>query len=180
MLRRISQDCCCQCPAPVAGHYRPTPLQVTFKHSQESLIQYPVGSLLLSPGSWCAQDLVWALQEFLFPPVLRKLYNQILLAFKVKFPGDSQFLGWIPRLGRLICCLEPSQNCESFFGVIVLQFVSRPPSDCIVELMTTFFKRTYALNRHSRPVLWDNQRGGRWKWGSGWGDTCIPVGDSCQ
>ena len=127
MLRRISQDCCCQCPAPVAGHYRPTPLQVTFKHSQESLIQYPVGSLLLSPGSWCAQDLVWALQEFLFPPVLRKLYNQILLAFKVKFPGDSQFLGWIPRLGRLICCLEPSQNCESFFGVIVLQFVSRPP-----------------------------------------------------
>ena len=127
MLRRISQDCCCQCPAPVAGHYRPTPLQVTFKHSQESLIQYPVGSLLLSPGSWCAQDLVWALQEFLFPPVLRKLYNQILLAFKVKFPGDSQFLGWIPRLGRLICCLEPSQNCESFFGVIVLQVVSRPP-----------------------------------------------------
>ena len=127
MLRRISQDCCCQCPAPVAGHYQPTPLQVTFKHSQEGLIQYLVGSLLLSPGSWCAQDLVWALQEFLFPPVLRKLYNQILLAFKVKFPGNSQFLGWIPRLGRLICCLEPSQNCENFFGVIVLQFVSHPP-----------------------------------------------------
>ena len=27
--------------------------------------------------------------EFLFPPVLWKFYNQILLAFKIRFPGDS-------------------------------------------------------------------------------------------
>ena len=26
-----------------------------------------------------------------------------------------------------MCSLEPSQHCENFFGVIVLQFVSRPP-----------------------------------------------------
>ena len=127
MLRHISQDCSWQCPVPVAGHYRPTPLQETLKHSEAGLILYPVGSLFLSPGSWCAQDLLCALQESLFPPVLRKSCNQIPLTFKVRFPGDSQFLGWIPRLRRLMCSLEPSQNCENFFGVIVLLFVSRPP-----------------------------------------------------
>ena len=37
----------------------------------------------------------------LFPPVLWKSYNQIPLAFKVRFPGDSQSLCWIPRLGSL-------------------------------------------------------------------------------
>ena len=30
----------------------------------------------------------------------------------------------------------------------------------IVGLMMTFFKRAYALNRHSKPVLWDSWRGG--------------------
>ena len=32
-------------------------------HSQGRLAQSPVGSLLLSPGSWCAQGFVCALQE---------------------------------------------------------------------------------------------------------------------
>ena len=34
-----------------------------------------------------------------------------------------------------------------------------------------------------KPVLWDNPegwRGERWEQGSGWGDTCVPMGDSCQ
>ena len=39
--------------------------------------------------------------ECLFPLVLWKSCNQILLAFKVRFPGDSQSLCQIPRLGRL-------------------------------------------------------------------------------
>ena len=37
------------------------------------------------------------LQESLFPPVLWKFCNWILLSFKVRFPGDSQSLCWIPR-----------------------------------------------------------------------------------
>ena len=45
--------------------------------------------------------------ESLFPPVLCKSCNQVLLAFKVKSPGDSQSL------------------C---FGITVLQFVGCPPS----------------------------------------------------
>ena len=40
-------------PNPVAGHSWPTPLLETPGHSQAGLGQSPVGSLLLSPGSWC-------------------------------------------------------------------------------------------------------------------------------
>ena len=49
-------------PNPVAGHCQPTPLE-TPGHSWASLGQSLVGSLLLSPGSWCTQDSVCALQE---------------------------------------------------------------------------------------------------------------------
>ena len=39
------------------------PLQETPRHSGESLGQSLLGSLLLSPGSWCIQGFVCALQE---------------------------------------------------------------------------------------------------------------------
>ena len=48
-------------PKPAAGHRQPTLLLETPGHSRTSLGQSLVGSLLLSPGSWCAQD-------FLCPP----------------------------------------------------------------------------------------------------------------
>ena len=38
----------------------------------------------------------------LFPPVLWKSYNQILLAFKARFSGDLQSLCQVPRLGGLM------------------------------------------------------------------------------
>ena len=44
-----------------------------------------------------------------FPPVLWKSYNQVLLAFKVRFPGDSQLPCQISRLGKLTWDSEPSQ-----------------------------------------------------------------------
>ena len=96
-------------PVPVVGHCRHMPLQETLKHSQVGLAQSPVGSLLLSPGSWCMQDFVCALQESPFPLGLWMFYNQIPLACRVKFPGDSQSLGLIPRLGSLMWRLEHSQ-----------------------------------------------------------------------
>ena len=37
-----------------------------------------------------------------FPPVLWKFLNQIPLACKVKFPGSSQSLCWVPRKGNLL------------------------------------------------------------------------------
>ena len=49
-------------PKPIAGHHRPTPLLETPGHSRASLGQCLLGSLLLSPGSWCTR-FCCALQE---------------------------------------------------------------------------------------------------------------------
>ena len=50
-------------PNPAAGHHRPSSLLETLGHSQASLGPSLVGSLLLSPGSWCTQGPVCALPE---------------------------------------------------------------------------------------------------------------------
>ena len=52
---------------PAAGHRQPSPLPETPGHAQASLAQSLVGALLLSPGSWCTQGFVCALQGPLFP-----------------------------------------------------------------------------------------------------------------
>ena len=54
-------------PDPSAEHSRPTPLPETPGHSWASLGQPLVGSLLLSPGFWCSQGSVCALQEPVSP-----------------------------------------------------------------------------------------------------------------
>ena len=61
-------------PDPAAGHRQPTPLPETPGHSWASLGQSPVGSLLLSPGSWCVQGFVCALPVAV-PPVLCKFWR---------------------------------------------------------------------------------------------------------
>ena len=60
-------------PNPAAGHRRPTPLQETPGHSRASLGQSLVEPVLLSPGSWCIQGFVCALQESV-SPVLCKFW----------------------------------------------------------------------------------------------------------
>ena len=72
-----------------------SPLLETPGLSWASLGQPLVGSLLLFPGSWCAQGFVCALQVSV-SPVLCKSCNQIPLVFKVKFPRGSQCLCQIP------------------------------------------------------------------------------------
>ena len=59
-------------PDPVADHCRPTPPPETPRHSQASLVQSPVGSLLLSPGFWCTKGFV-VLSKTLFPWVFSVL-----------------------------------------------------------------------------------------------------------
>ena len=61
-------------PDPAAGHHRPTPPPETPGHSRASLHQSLVGSLLLSPGSWCAQGSFCALPESV-SPVLCKFWR---------------------------------------------------------------------------------------------------------
>ena len=68
------------------------------------------------------------LLQSLFPPDLWKSYNQTPLTHKPRFHGDSQLLYQIPRLGRLTWGSEPSQQCENFFGITIIQSVGHPPS----------------------------------------------------
>ena len=60
-------------PNPAAGHRWPMPPPETPRYSRASLGQSFVGSLLLSPGSWCTQGFVCALQESV-SPVLCKFW----------------------------------------------------------------------------------------------------------
>ena len=60
-------------PDPAVGHHRPTPPLETPGFSWASLGQSFVGTLLLSPGSWCTQGFVCALQESV-SPVLSKFW----------------------------------------------------------------------------------------------------------
>ena len=83
---------------PAAGHHQPTPLPETPGPSRASLGQSLVGSLLLSPGSWCIQGSVCALQESV-SPVLCKFW-------------------W--RCGSMVACCrvgrtECSSVCMGFF-----------------------------------------------------------------
>ena len=50
-------------PNLASGHHQPTPLLVTPGHSQASLGQSFMGSLFLSPVSWCTQVSLRAFQE---------------------------------------------------------------------------------------------------------------------
>ena len=102
LQKPLCMHCHTQCPNPAADHRQPMP--ETPGHSQASLAQSLVGSLLLPPGPGCAQGFLWALQES-DSPVLYKFCNQIPLTSKVKFPRGSQSLCQIPKLGNLLWVL---------------------------------------------------------------------------
>ena len=125
-------------PDPTAGHLWPVSPLETPGHSWASLGQSLVGSLLLSPGSWCAQGFACALQESV-PPVLWKFCNQIPLASIVRFPGGSQSLCQIPKLQNLLCVLElltvQKLLWYNFYAV------SESSAQLIVRLMSASSKR---------------------------------------
>ena len=63
LQKELCQHCCMQCPGPTASHSQPRRPLETSGHLQSSLTQSLLGSLLLSPGSWCAKGFVFAFQE---------------------------------------------------------------------------------------------------------------------
>jgi len=101
LQKELCMHCCIQCPDPAASHCGPMPPPEIIGHSQASLAQSLVGTLFLSPGSWCAKDFLCALQETA-SPVQWKFCNQIPLASKVKFPGVLSTFARPP--GWKICC----------------------------------------------------------------------------
>jgi len=102
-----------------------------------------VGSLLLSPGSWCTQGFVCALQESV-SWVLCKFCNQIPLPSKVKVSGGSQSLCKIPRLGNLLWVLELSWQCKNFFGKNCSAVCGLPAQWFCGGVMATSSKRAYS------------------------------------
>ena len=94
-------------------------------------------SFLLGPGTHKVVFLCVCPQESV-SLVLWKFCNQIPLAFKVKFPGDSQSFCWIPRLENLLWALELLQWCKNLFGIIVLQFVCRLNNSVLLPPNTFF------------------------------------------
>ena len=60
-------------PNPAAGHQQLTPLLETSGHSQASLGQTLLGSLLLSPGSWCTMFCLCPPSTYF--PILCKLWQ---------------------------------------------------------------------------------------------------------
>ena len=142
-----SHDCCIQCP------WWPTPLLETSGNSQASLAQSLVGSLLLSPGSWCTQAFVCALQE----SVSQSCGSSIIKSYwpsELNSLGGSQSLCQIPELGNLLCVLEVFQQCKNFFGIVVLQFVGHLLGGSMVGLMVTSFRRVmpYQGPLHPEPL----------------------------
>ena len=88
------------------------------------MVQALVGSLLLSPGSWCMKDFVYDLQEWSL--CFSQSYGIPIIKCRWPSRSDSQSLWQIPRLGSLTQGSKPSQQSENFFGIVVLQFVCRP------------------------------------------------------
>ena len=131
-------------PNPEAGH--PTPLPETPEHSSTSLGQSPVGSLLLSPGSWCIQNFICALKESVSPVLCKfwQLYDgvngdllqEVLCLTHVcwtqspvpvvvqGWPGDAQTQFWLSLCG--VCgswcaqgLFEPSEHLWWVWGLIL-------------------------------------------------------------
>ena len=80
------------------------PLLETPGHSQESLAQSLVGSLLLSPGSWCAQGFVCALQESVSP---------VLCKFWQLYGGVNGDLLQEGLCHTQVCCTQSPCPCGS-------------------------------------------------------------------
>ena len=130
MPRSTSQNFWCECPFP---HSEPQPPPTSAREAptlagRSHSVSYGVTALsprVLMCTLLCECPLT---VESLFPPVLSMPCNQIPLAFKVWFSGNSSSRFQTLRLGSLMWGSEPLLQWVDFCGIIVLQFVSHPPS----------------------------------------------------
>ena len=90
-------------PSPAAGQHRPKPPPETPGYSRASLSQSLVGSLLLSPGSWCTQSSICALQESV---------SQVLCKFWWLDGGDHGDLLQEGLCYTQVCCTQSPCPCS--------------------------------------------------------------------
>ena len=107
-----SQDCCIQCHWPCGRPLSPTHLPETPGHSQESLAQSFVRSLLLFPGSWCSQVLFVPFKS-LFPQSCGISSNPTGLQDQI--PWGSKSFCQISGLGNLLWALELLLHPKNLF-----------------------------------------------------------------
>ena len=129
VLPRTSAASECPCPRnepelpPTSARGPPTPT------GRPGSVSYGVSA----PSPWvsmCTLPCVCPSRvESLFLPVLSKSCSQIPLAFKVWFSENSSSHCQTLMLGSLTWGSEPSLQWVDVCGIIVLQFVSHPPSD---------------------------------------------------
>ena len=98
-------------------------------------------SFLLGPG---AHKVLFVPFKSLFPQSCKSSVIKSHWSSKSNSLGVSQSFCQNTRLGNLLWALELLQQCENFFGIIVLQFVGLLLCGSIVELMVTSSNRTYA------------------------------------
>ena len=94
--------CVFSAPDPTAGHCICTLPPETPGHSQASLAQSLVGTLLLSPGSWCTQSFVCALQESISP---------VLCKFWQLYSGVNGNLLQGGLCHTQVCCIQSPCPC---------------------------------------------------------------------
>ena len=138
------QDCCSQCPCPQG---RPLLTQATARFLETHRpvwlsVLWGHCSFFLSPG---VHKVLFVSSKSVFP-ALWKFCNQIPLASKVKFPGGSQFLCWILRLGNLLWSLELLQQRQDIFCIICGSSAQWPCS----ELMVTSSRRMHSTCQASQ------------------------------
>ena len=93
MGRVVLSKALIQLSADKMWHCAPSLLVGLMMISKRAYTKGPLPGLLLPVPLSLQQDFVYALQEWsLFSSVLWKCCNQILVTFKVRFPGDSQVL----------------------------------------------------------------------------------------
>ena len=170
MPKSTSQNFCCQCPCP-CSEPQPPPASAGDPPTlagRSGSVSYGV----TAPSPWVLMCTLLCVcpprVESLFPSVLLKSCNQIPLAFKVWFSGNSPSHCQAPRLGSLMWGSEPSLQGVDFCGIIVLQFVSHSPSgygiwfygDCAPPTVSLWFLLCL------------------WMWGIFFGEfQCLPVND---
>ena len=101
-------------PNPAAGHHQPMPPPESTGHSQASLGQSLVGSLLLSPGSWCTQGFVCAIEESVSP---------VLCKFWQLYGGVDGNLLQEGLCHTQVCCTQSSCPCGR-------PLLTRTPQSC--------------------------------------------------
>ena len=169
MPRSTSQNFCCQCPCP-NSEPQPPPTSTGDPPTLEGRSD-SVSPGVTAPSPWVLMCtlLCVALQEWsLFPQVLLKSCNQILLAFKVWFSGNSSSRCWTPWLGSLTWGSKPSLQWVDFCDITVLQFVSSP--SCSYGLWFYCDCTPPAISLWLLLCLW--------MWGMFFGEfQCLPVDD---